>query len=253
MIARLRQLMTPRRLLSSAASLAVLLGTLALVDLTYQQLNQPLTDIAVEGELRQHTLSDLETVTADVVGQGFFDLDVAELHRQVESRPWVYRATVRRDWPNRLYIYVREQVPVARWGDDGLLNGEGSLFLAPLKTRSLDLPLLIGPEGTESMVLERYRSLRATAQDAGLDISSVALDDRHAWSVWLEQGLLIDVGRVSPELRLNRLMRIFAPQIRRRGQEMERVDLRYTNGFVVLWRDPEASGKAPSAETPRVG
>ena len=43
--------------------------------------------------------------------------------------PWVDAVSVQRAWPRGLHVLVIEQVAAARWGETGLLNTRGELFV----------------------------------------------------------------------------------------------------------------------------
>jgi hypothetical protein len=60
-------------------------------------------------------------------------LDLRDLRRELEALPWVYRAELRRRFPDTLEIRVVEQVPIARWGDGAFLNHEARVVR--LRTR----------------------------------------------------------------------------------------------------------------------
>ena len=79
------------------------------------------------------------------------DLDVTRA--AFEALPWVRRATVRRQWPNRLVVALEEHQALARWNDeDGnrFVSVAGEAFAAPgEKALGAALPLLLGPEGAE--------------------------------------------------------------------------------------------------------
>ena len=51
-----------------------------------------------------------------------------------------------------------EQTAAARWGESGLLNTRGELFVRAAAHVPAELPRLSGPEGTESQVAQRYMS-----------------------------------------------------------------------------------------------
>ena len=55
----------------------------------------------------------------------FFDLDVNQVQDLVIALPWVETASVRKQWPNTLKVFVVEHNPVAIWNDDLLLNSDG--------------------------------------------------------------------------------------------------------------------------------
>jgi cell division protein FtsQ len=60
---------------------------------------------------------------------------------------------------------------------------------------------------------------------------------RRAWSIGLEGGTLLELGRADIEGRLTRFVQNHAQAASLLGRRMQYVDLRYANGFAV--RVPE--------------
>src|SRR4051812_15445823 len=48
----------------------------------------------------------------------FFTANLDAVRQAFESVPWVRKATVRREWPNKLIVAIEEHVPLAIWGED---------------------------------------------------------------------------------------------------------------------------------------
>ena len=87
------------------------------------------------------------------------------IQRAVEALPWVDHARIQRRWPNSLHVTVIEQTAAARWGESGLLNTRGELFVRAAAHVPAELPRLSGPEGTECQVAQRY--MASAGPDAG--------------------------------------------------------------------------------------
>ena len=85
----------------------------------------PVQKVVFQGELEHIDTARLEGLIRAAQPGSFFALDVNEVYALLEQQPWVYRASVRKQWPNKLTIYVVEQQPVAHWNDDLLLNPYG--------------------------------------------------------------------------------------------------------------------------------
>ena len=121
----------------------------------------PVQRVGVTGEL-EHTQAELvqEMVQPSLAG-GFLKADLQHMREQLEGLPWIYRATVRRKWPNALEIHVVEQLPIARWGQDGFLNHEGEIFRSGKSGAGESLPLLQGPEGTAKALMANYQRARS--------------------------------------------------------------------------------------------
>ena len=75
----------------------------------------PVQVIDFSGDYQHVNITRLERLIRKSQPGSFFALDVNEVFELVEAQPWVYRASVRKKWPNTLKIYLVEQQPVAKW------------------------------------------------------------------------------------------------------------------------------------------
>ena len=219
----------------------VLLGLLALGGMaTMHWLSDPqrfpLSVVEVKGEFRYLRKESLQAALAPAVNGGFFTVNVAAIRAAAERLPWVYRASVKRIWPATLRIVVVEQQPVAHWGEHGYLNAHGESFTPARPADTPDLPMLSGPAGQEGKVLEQYHRVVAALAPIGQQVQRVALDQRRAWQVTLGNGVVLRLGRGEPWQRLARLVRAWPEVFAARVAELQAVDLRYSNGFSVLWQ-----------------
>lgn len=198
----------------------------------------PLKTILVAGE--RTFLNDKDIRAAVKRGQqgSFIELDVDKAHEDVEALPWVYRASVRKQWPNTLRVYVVEQTPVAKWHDDMLLNQYGDSFQAQAPEVLSGLPVLFGPGGSEKTALEGYRSMQGLLQSTGLHIEELSLSERFAWHLRLNNDINLDLGRTEFMGRLQRFIDIY-PLLLKDEKKVSYVDLRYDTGLAVGWTNLE--------------
>ena len=83
--------------------------------------------------------------------------------------------------------------------------------------------------------------MRAMLSPLGLRVTELNLDQRRAWSMVLDNGLHLRLGRNDRQQRLERFARIYTGVLQSRLEAIESVDLRYTNGFAFRWRDKAAA------------
>ena len=196
----------------------------------------PIKQVRIEGDFTRLSPVDLQLLVTDKVRGGFFSLNVDAVRLALLNEPWVSEVTVQRVWPDGLRVIVIEQVPVVRWGEAGLLNDVGEYFAPELSTIPSNLPKLTGPSGTEVMLLERYNNMQAEVQAIGLNIASVTLDERRAWSFYLTNGIKIVLGRRDFEQRFERFLNLIPTTLSGRVDQTESIDMRYTNGFAIKWK-----------------
>jgi cell division protein FtsQ len=191
--------------------------------------------VLLEGDFQRVSPPEVEGALAKVAQGGLASVDLGRIRDRVEAMDWVDRAVVTRVWPDAIRVVVVEQVAAAQWNDAGLLNARGELFLRNARYVPPELPLLEGPEGSESQVAQLYIDAQGRLLESGLRLTGVRLDDRGAWELELAGGLQVRLGRQDVKERLERFIRLASPMVAKRAAEISYVDMRYTNGFSVGW------------------
>lgn len=200
-------------------------------------LSLPVDRLQIEGSFQRVTPLQVEAAVADVLDRGFLAVDLDRIRDAIEALDWVDSAEVTRVWPDTLAVRIVEQQAAARWGDTSLLNIRGELFGNDRRYSLPELPVLSGPPGSERELAERYLVLRDRLATAGLSLQELAMDERGAWSIALEGGQKIRLGRQNVEPRLERLFTLVLPALAGQLNRVSYVDMRYTNGFAVAWID----------------
>jgi cell division protein FtsQ len=216
-------------------------------------LDQPVRHLVVEGTFQRVTPILVEAAVADGLDAGFMTVNLGLLRERVQALDWVDRANVGRRWPDTLIVRVVEHQAAARWGEQGLLNVRGELFTDRSPHAFPELPSLAGPPGTERDVARRYLAVRGQLAEAGLVLERLELDARGSWRLVLGGGREVRLGRRDIDERLHRFFYVVAPTLAEELKRVEYVDLRYTNGFAVGWRDGPPASLAAVMAIPDVG
>jgi len=195
----------------------------------------PLREVRIDGELAHVTREQLETLTRREVKGNFFTLDLGEARAAFAALPWVRRAEVRRQWPDRLDVALEEHVPLARWGNAALVNTYGEVFTAALS--GAPDPLFIGPPESAKEIAIQYSYFQRRLATIGQVPVEVRVSPRRAWQVRLASGLTLRLGRERIEARLDRYIAVHDRTLSPLQRKLDYVDLRYPNGFAV--RIPE--------------
>lgn len=204
----------------------------------------PIKRLLVQGELHYVTPADVrETLLSDPLGS-FFSADVDRIRAQVEAMPWVAKASVRKEWPDILKVFVVEQQPLAHWNanarDDALVNQAGEVFYADKARLTERLPYLSAPEHALAQAVQHYRDLEEILRLNGFQVQQVELSERFAVEVVLASGVVLRLGREALFERIQRFIDLY-PQLQghREDAVVDAVDLRYDTGVAVSWREPE--------------
>ncbi len=196
----------------------------------------PVNKIRVHGAFVNVDEAMLYRAVSGVVAGGYFNVDVEHVREVVEQLPWVSEASVRRVWPDTLSVSVVEQKPVAIAKNMGLINKKGDIFKPLNKKLPAALPVFDGNVSLNKLMLEKYFAMNKLLASIDRKISYLKIDARHAVELKLDNGLKVVLGRENNKHRLERLMLIYGKILANRINDIDVIDLRYTNGMAIGWK-----------------
>ncbi|MEZ7943687.1 MAG: cell division protein FtsQ/DivIB, partial [Halioglobus sp.] len=197
----------------------------------------PVQRISVTGELEHTQAQVVQDIVQQSLAGGFLKADLQQIQRQLESLPWIYEATVRRRWPAALEIHILEELPIARWGQDGFLNHEGEVFHTDKRGDWNSLPLLKGPEGSAQSLMAKYQRLVEFLRPLGLHVDQLLVDERGQLDAVMAGGMQLTLGAEDFLGRMHRFEEVYRSELIARRAEVEKVDLRYKNGVAVTFSE----------------
>jgi cell division protein FtsQ len=220
------------RIITPVVAIGVIVAT---YQLTLVMLDREISSLEISGPFQRVTALQIEEAISDEIDKGFVDADLDRIQSRITDLVWIDQARVTRRWPNRISIVVTEQVPAATWGDSGLLNTRGELFVTEARHVPAELPRLSGPDGSSDEVARRYLEVRDQLIPVGLDVRRVHLDARGSWEMTLGNGIEVRLGRRDVAQRTELFLDVVADIITGRAADIEYVDMRYGNGFTIGW------------------
>lgn len=208
--------------------------------------------IVVQGDTAHTSAATLRANVLPRLRGNFFTVDLQKTREAFEAVPWVRHAIVKRQFPNKLRVQLEEQEAEAFWGADSesrLVNTYGEVFEAnPGDVEQDEMPRLVGPEGTAAQVLAMYRGLKPMLENLELGIEQVALSGRGGWTLTLDSGATVELGRGATEEVLARSQRFAATLTQvtakygRKPEALVTADLRHTDGYAVKLRGVTTTG-----------
>lgn len=196
----------------------------------------PIERVKLVRPLQHVTQEQVEFVLKNEMRGNFFTVNLDQMVSSFEKLPWVEEVSLRRRWPNVLEIVLVEHEPLARWGDSALLDSKGMRFSA---ASSEKLPIFHGENGMEAEMIDGYRRFSASLINTGHEVDEMWLTDRRAWTVKLDNGLVMQLGREEVDQRLERFVEVFDRTLSTLPK-LDYVDLRYPNGFAVRMKASDA-------------
>ena len=201
--------------------------------------------ITVDGDTTHNSAASLRASVLPRLQGNFFTMDLSAAQAAFQSVPWVRRAMVQREFPDRLHVTLQEHVPVAYWGegDNQMINRQGEVFEAG--DADLDdehMPVLIGPDGQSAEVLAMHGLLAPLLAPLQLQLAELALLSRGNWRAELSQGAVIELGYGPPRELAARLAQFVgtvgevAARHQRPVEAIEAADLRHVGGYALRLR-----------------
>ena len=195
--------------------------------------------VKITGKLDTASRPKFESIIQRHIAGGFFRVQMSKLEQDLSALPWVYQATVQRLWPSTLKVKVVEQSPIARWGDSGLMNTYGEIFY-PRSTESyMSLPMLYGEDGRAKYLAAIFEISLKQLQPLGLTLRGLFENERQSKHLVLSNGLVLAIGDGDVSEKISRFITAYEQYLSPYLSEVEKLDLRYTNGLAVEWNNPQ--------------
>lgn len=208
----------------------------------------PIRDVEVHGEFQYLNGKDIELAVKPFLPDGFFGLNMNALKTALAEVPWVESAELRRVWPGKLLVILRERTALAQWMSGGYVSTEGVRFTPERGPQGL--VKLGGPDGSAAAAANNYRRLAPLLAEAGLRLREIESDARRAWRMRIErsrpgsersESIELKLGSADLRDRLQRFTTVYAQALAKDGRALANVDLRYTNGLAVRFAAAEVA------------
>lgn len=202
----------------------------------------PVTKIKIVGDVKHITANTLETAVSEYLNTGFFTTDVDALQDAVMGLSWVEKASVRRLWPDTVQVKIVERQAVASWNGKYLISDRGELFESDDLLED-SVVQIQGPDGMHHYMLEQCQDLQTQFGKYGLELTHLALNDRRALEMRVANGVRFVFGRVhsinESSSVISKFLLAYQHGLKAKMDRISTVDMRYTNGFSVRWRDEQ--------------
>ena len=193
----------------------------------------PLQDFVLLSELKRVKQGDIETVLEPYIGASFWDLPLLEIQSKLMRLDWVVSAKVSRSWPDVVHIVLSEQEPIARWGQDGLINQNGEVFYPHSMDEFQNLVQLDGDLEFAILIAKRFAQLNALFQQQNIPLESLYLKANQVWELGIYQGSKIIFSEKEWGAQIERFLLAFSKISEDMRNSADYYDLRYSNGIVI--------------------
>lgn len=193
---------------------------------------------------------DIYKIVNESLNGTALNTDLEQISFRILNNLWVSDVVVRRIWPNKMLVRVKENKLVAVFNKQTFLTEDGYLTRIPLSEKSKieangDCRLLEfeGPITAIPLMMKHALLFGNSLSEIGLNLKTLRLTEQYSWEVETVSKLLLRFGvnySDSPiNLRLKNFVRAF-PKLKENftnnlsaNNRIKYVDLRYAQGFAV--------------------
>ena len=195
----------------------------------------PIRWIEIDGSFERVSAEQVRASLTPLVTGSFFTVNTDMMRDKASEMPWVASVSVQKNWPDTVQVTIQEFTPVVHWVDGYLLDANGQQFTVPAANEMQGLPWLESPHAQLELVFENWKKFDDKLVLIGQQVERLTLDPRGSWSASLSGGTEVRFGKGDIFKNLDMLIATWTGLMQ--GQDLlpVSVDLRYTNGFAVLW------------------
>lgn len=225
----------------------LLLAVVLIYDRVSQQIVFPISQVAIVGELYNVDESLLKHLVLNDLQQGFFDVDLNAFVQEIESINWIAQATLRRIWPNKIEVLIREHQAVAVWGDKTLISSKGILFKVASLDQHRHLAIVTGHEIDAKELLLAYSELDRLITGFNLQVVALKRVKSGEMNVLFNTNLHATFALKDKQIQFNRFVALLSSgfiHLKNNKNMMHKkplksIDMRYSNGFSVVWQEQQ--------------
>lgn len=194
----------------------------------------PITAFELEGTVKYTEMGDIKASLQTLPKMGFFNANIDMVKSRLEELKWVKDAKVSRSWPDKIKVEIHEYQPIAIWNGTYFISPEGELIeMSGQEEFVEDMKQLYGPEGDHTLVMNTYNKIESTLSQNNMHLVRLKLNERRSIELFLDEDVLVIVGRDDVDTRMNRLIDYYRILQESTNGTLHTIDLRYTNGFSV--------------------
>ncbi|VAW48197.1 Cell division protein FtsQ [hydrothermal vent metagenome] len=194
---------------------------------------KPIAHYELTGKFVYFQPEEANQILERYLGESFWSVELSKIQTELIGLNWISQAVVRRHWPNQISVSIEEQVPVARWGERGLINQSGEVFFSENRAGFEHLVHLNGELSESVKVLTSLKRFQEKLDLIGFGILSLSYRMDEVWRIALLNGSQIVLDTKESHHKLDRFIAAY-PQLANALRKSPQVyDLRYSNGFIV--------------------
>ncbi len=205
----------------------------------------PIRYVKVVGDYQFISPDVFQKVVMPYVSTGFFNVNIETADRALVEIPGVSQATLKRVWPDKVEIRVKEKTAQATLPDGEVYATDGTMF-QPIVSQDLSqLPVFAGAIEDLPAIKNFYDSASFLLLKQGFQVTYVGCDGLGSWTLGVKHGVdhAVEVSHMTIILgqdhlleKLSRFVQHYSMLEKTNGGKIPiSVDLRYSLGFAAKY------------------
>jgi cell division protein FtsQ len=205
----------------------------------------PIRYVKVVGDYQFISPDILQKVVIPYVSTGFFNVNIESADEALVQIPGVSRATLKRVWPDKVEIRVKEKTAQATLPDGSVYAMDGTVFQPILSPNLSQLPVFAGAVSDLPAIKNFYDSASFLLLKQGFQVTYVGCDGLGSWTLGVKHGvddavqashMTIVLGQDHLLEKLTRFVQHYSMLEETNGGKIPvSVDLRYSLGFAAKY------------------
>lgn len=207
--------------------------------------NKPAEDIVIDdNNLSPAEVQVLASTLSSVGKVQFFSADLEQIHDEVTKLSWVESADVSRDWYRGVMVSITPRKAIANFGSRQMIDASGQVFVPVDRTQLMNTHLvtLYGDEAEAVDIMTQMNHINTWFEPLGISVKELSLTPRQTWIIGFNSGLRVIVDGENTEQKLYGLPKTLFWHYKDKLNQIQSVDLRYKNGFVIAWKSQAPDG-----------
>jgi len=196
----------------------------------------PITTVRLFVDQQYIDTTKLKQLVSQKMSGNFFTISLTPIVHTLLMDDQIKSVSIRRVWPKSLSIYVDGYEPIAFFNKDKVITAVGYTFKTPKNLQLIPAVYVQGPESQASQMMQQLHSFNKIFESLHLTIKKIALD-HDLYFITLNNGLSLTLGNRNRNQRLDRFVKLYANIIGHCENNVASIDLRYSNGLAVKWKD----------------
>ncbi len=207
----------------------------------------PVKKISLQHELKYLNKDALTQMITAKTNKGMWAIDINAIQNDIQKIDWVKSVSIRKVWPDQLVLNIKEHQPVVKFNQQILTNAGTKVQIEKEQPWMKNLVKVSLIDNTHRKVdylqktWSEYKAIRRQLEILNLQVNHLTIDEINNWQLEMTNGLSINLGRKQHKSRVDLLVQVFSEI--ENPDKLEKVDLRYNNGFAVAWKLEEQERK----------